>query len=86
MHSSFFFFFSKPKNHLGLFYFDTHRGLGQSAPSMATFSKARVAAAKIFRIIDHKPGIDRNSESGMDLETVNYWTCGAETCGLFLPI
>nr|AFP44681.1 hypothetical protein [Eragrostis tef] len=27
--------------------------LGQSAPSMAAFAKARVAAAKIFRIIDH---------------------------------
>ncbi|CAI8614637.1 unnamed protein product [Vicia faba] len=45
-------------------------GLGQSAPSMAAFTKARVAAAKIFRIIDHKPGIDRNSESGLELETV----------------
>ncbi|KAI5429519.1 Multidrug resistance protein 1 [Lathyrus oleraceus] len=43
--------------------------LGQSAPSMATFTKARVAAAKIFRIIDHKLGIDRNSESGLELET-----------------
>nr|XP_004494063.2 ABC transporter B family member 1-like [Cicer arietinum] len=45
-------------------------GLGQSAPSMAAFTKARVAAAKIFRIIDHKPNIDRNSESGLELETV----------------
>ncbi|XP_045798721.1 ABC transporter B family member 1 [Trifolium pratense] len=45
-------------------------GLGQSAPSMAAFTKARVAAAKIFRIIDHSPGIDRNSESGLELETV----------------
>ncbi|GAU20320.1 hypothetical protein TSUD_338010 [Trifolium subterraneum] len=45
-------------------------GLGQSAPSMAAFTKARVAAAKIFRIIDHNPGIDRNSESGLELETV----------------
>ncbi|KAI5425827.1 ABC transporter B family member 1 [Lathyrus oleraceus] len=45
-------------------------GLGQSAPSMAAFTKARVAAAKIFRIIDHKPGIDRNSESGLELEIV----------------
>ncbi|ESW34768.1 hypothetical protein PHAVU_001G179300 [Phaseolus vulgaris] len=45
-------------------------GLGQSAPSMAAFTKARVAAAKIFRIIDHKPSIDRNSESGIELETV----------------
>ncbi|XP_050916011.1 ABC transporter B family member 1 [Lathyrus oleraceus] len=38
--------------------------LGQSAPSMATFTKARVAAAKIFRIIDHKLGIDRNTLVG----------------------
>ncbi|XP_010241797.1 PREDICTED: ABC transporter B family member 1 [Nelumbo nucifera] len=44
--------------------------LGQSAPSMAAFTKARVAAAKIFRIIDHKPSIDRNSESGLELESV----------------
>ncbi|KAG4130409.1 hypothetical protein ERO13_D09G142000v2 [Gossypium hirsutum] len=45
-------------------------GLGQSAPSMSAFVKAKVAAAKIFRIIDNKPGIDRNSESGLDLESV----------------
>ncbi|MED6156764.1 Multidrug resistance protein 1 [Stylosanthes scabra] len=45
-------------------------GLGQSAPSMAAFTKARVAAAKIFRIIDHKPSIDKNSEAGLELETV----------------
>ncbi|KAE9585439.1 putative xenobiotic-transporting ATPase [Lupinus albus] len=45
-------------------------GLGQSAPSMAAFTKARVAAAKIFHIIDHKPSIDRNSESGLELESV----------------
>ncbi|XP_062195951.1 ABC transporter B family member 1-like [Phragmites australis] len=41
--------------------------LGQSAPSMAAFAKARVAAAKIFRVIDHKPGIDRD---GVELESV----------------
>jgi ATP-binding cassette subfamily B (MDR/TAP) protein 1 len=46
------------------------RALGQSAPSMAAFAKAKVAAAKIYRIIDHKPGIDRNSESGLELESV----------------
>lgn len=45
--------------------------LGQSAPSMAAFTKARVEAAKIFRIIDHKLGIDRNSESGLELKTVS---------------
>ncbi|OMO57797.1 hypothetical protein COLO4_35100 [Corchorus olitorius] len=46
-------------------------GLGQSAPSMSAFAKAKVAAAKIYRIIDHKPGIDRNSESGLELESVS---------------
>ncbi|KAI3473284.1 hypothetical protein Pfo_030576 [Paulownia fortunei] len=44
--------------------------LGQSAPSMAAFAKARIAAAKIFRIIDHKPGVSRNTESGLDLESI----------------
>ena len=37
---------------------------------MAAFTRARVAAAKIFRVIDHKPGIDRKSESGLELESV----------------
>ncbi|VAI87395.1 unnamed protein product [Triticum turgidum subsp. durum] len=41
--------------------------LGQSAPSMAAFAKARVAAAKIFRIIDHTPGI---TKEGVELESV----------------
>ncbi|XP_010267196.2 PREDICTED: ABC transporter B family member 1-like [Nelumbo nucifera] len=45
--------------------------LGQSAPSMTAFTKAKVAAAKIFHIIDHKPGIDRNTESGLELESVS---------------
>ncbi|CAF1700264.1 unnamed protein product [Brassica napus] len=45
-------------------------GLGQSVPSMAAFAKAKVAAAKIFRIIDHKPTIERNSVSGVELESV----------------
>ncbi|XP_059667590.1 ABC transporter B family member 1-like [Cornus florida] len=44
--------------------------LGQSAPSMAAFAKAKVAAAKIFQIIDHKPSIDRNTESGLELDTI----------------
>ncbi|KAK1400186.1 ABC transporter Tap-like, P-loop containing nucleoside triphosphate hydrolase [Heracleum sosnowskyi] len=44
--------------------------LGQSIPSMAAFAKARVAAAKIFRIIDHKPTIDKNSKSGLELDSV----------------
>ncbi|GAB2272304.1 Multidrug resistance protein 1 [Dionaea muscipula] len=43
--------------------------LGQSAPSMGAFAKARVAAARIFKLIDHKSGIDRNN--GMELESVS---------------
>ncbi|CAA0830450.1 ABC transporter B family member 1 [Striga hermonthica] len=45
--------------------------LGQSAPSMAAFAKARVAAAKIYRVIDHKPSVERNNESGLELVSVN---------------
>jgi ATP-binding cassette subfamily B (MDR/TAP) protein 1 len=37
---------------------------------MGAFAKAKVAAAKIYRIIDHKPGIDRNNESGLEQEPV----------------
>jgi len=37
---------------------------------MVAFTKARVAAAKIFGVIDHKPCIDKKSESGLELETV----------------
>ncbi|KAK7277511.1 hypothetical protein RJT34_22525 [Clitoria ternatea] len=44
--------------------------LGQSAPCMAAFTKARVAAAKIFHVIDHEPGIDKKTESGIELESV----------------
>lgn len=44
--------------------------LGQAAPSMAAFAKARVAAARIYRIIDHKPSVEKNSESGLELESV----------------
>ncbi|KAJ0563635.1 putative ABC-type xenobiotic transporter [Helianthus annuus] len=45
--------------------------LGQSAPSMSAFAKARVAAAKIFRIIDHKPSVDKDDESGVELGSVS---------------
>ncbi|KAK4343049.1 hypothetical protein RND71_038865 [Anisodus tanguticus] len=45
--------------------------LGQSAPSMSAFAKARAAAAKIFRIIDHKPSIDRNVNTGLELDSVS---------------
>ncbi|KAM3341213.1 ABC transporter B family member 1 [Capsicum galapagoense] len=45
--------------------------LGQSAPSMTAFAKARVAAAEIFRIIDHKPSVDKNAETGLELDTVS---------------
>lgn len=46
------------------------RALGQSVPSMAAFAKARVAAAKIFRVIDHKPEVERNNGSGVELESI----------------
>lgn len=46
------------------------RALGQSVPSIGAFAKARVAAAKIYQIIDHKPNIDRNNESGLELESI----------------
>ncbi|KAJ0465314.1 putative ABC-type xenobiotic transporter [Helianthus annuus] len=45
--------------------------LGQSAPSMSAFAKARVAAAKIFQIIDHKPSVDKNGETGIELDSVS---------------
>ncbi|MCD7468272.1 mitochondrial metallopeptidase [Datura stramonium] len=45
--------------------------LGQSAPSMTAFAKARVAAAKIFRIIDHKPSVDKNAQTGLELDSVS---------------
>ena len=37
---------------------------------MAAFAKARVAAARIYRIIDHKPSVERNGESGLELDSV----------------
>lgn len=37
---------------------------------MAAFAKAKVAAAKIFLIIDHKASVNRNSETGLELESV----------------
>ncbi|KAI3759398.1 hypothetical protein L6452_07176 [Arctium lappa] len=33
--------------------------------------QSRVTAAKIFQIIDHKPTVDRNSESGLELDSVS---------------
>lgn len=44
--------------------------MGQSFPSLAAIAKGRVAAAKIFRMIDHKSGIDRNNETGLELDSV----------------
>ncbi|CAL5014182.1 unnamed protein product [Urochloa decumbens] len=44
--------------------------LGQSAPSMAAFAKARVAAANIFRVIDHKPAISSPNAAGLQLHSV----------------
>lgn len=56
---------------LVLFEFLFDSALGQSAPSMSAFAKARVAAAKIYRIIDHKPSVDKNCESGLELDSVS---------------
>ncbi|KAL0913760.1 hypothetical protein M5K25_017244 [Dendrobium thyrsiflorum] len=44
--------------------------LGQSVPSLSSLAKARVAAAKIHKTIDHRPEIDRNAEAGTELESV----------------
>ncbi|XP_047334182.1 ABC transporter B family member 1 [Impatiens glandulifera] len=44
--------------------------LGQSVPSIGAFAKAKAAATKIYRIIDHKPTVNKNNESGLELETV----------------
>lgn len=46
------------------------RARGQSAPSIAAFAKARAAAARIFRIIDHKLSIGRTDESSRELDSV----------------
>ena len=46
------------------------RALGQSAPSMAAFAKARVAAAKIYQTIEHEPSIDRENDTGIELGAI----------------
>lgn len=43
----------------------------QAIPSIFAFTRARAAAAKIFLIIDHKPSVDRNNDSGFELDTVH---------------
>lgn len=50
--------------------FSYTRGLGQSVPSISAFAKARVAAAKIALVIDHKPSIDCKNDSGIELDSV----------------
>ncbi|MFS7892054.1 putative ABC-type xenobiotic transporter [Helianthus anomalus] len=45
--------------------------LGQSSPSMSAFAKARVSAAKLFQIIDHKPSVGKNGETGIELNSVS---------------
>lgn len=37
---------------------------------MSAFAKARVSAAKIYRTIDHKPAIERNDDSGVELGSI----------------
>ncbi|KAJ0550342.1 putative ABC transporter, P-loop containing nucleoside triphosphate hydrolase [Helianthus annuus] len=38
---------------------------------MSAFAKARVAAAKIFQITDHKPSVGKNGETGIELDSVS---------------
>lgn len=45
--------------------------MAQAIPTMNAFARARAAAAKIFFIIDHKPSIERNNESGLELDNVH---------------
>ncbi|XP_020571569.1 ABC transporter B family member 1 [Phalaenopsis equestris] len=44
--------------------------LGQSVPSLSSLAKARVSAAKIYKTINHRPEVDRNAETGMELQSV----------------
>jgi len=37
---------------------------------MSAFAKAKVAASKIFKVIDHNPSVDRNNESGNEVDSV----------------
>lgn len=37
---------------------------------MAAFAKARVAAAKIYRTIEHKPSMDMKNDSGVELGAI----------------
>ncbi|KAI5396639.1 hypothetical protein KIW84_062736 [Lathyrus oleraceus] len=64
-------------NYLSCGYFSKDKPSETHLPKFRKQALARfklfitVVAAKIFRIIDHKLGIDRNSESGLELETVS---------------
>jgi ATP-binding cassette subfamily B (MDR/TAP) protein 1 len=44
---------------------DTHRALGQAAPNLQAFAKAKAAAYKIFEMVKQKPTI--NSVSIIDV-------------------
>ncbi|XP_061676126.1 ATP-dependent translocase ABCB1-like isoform X2 [Syngnathoides biaculeatus] len=45
--------------------------LGQTSPNIQSFSSARGAAHKVYRIIDNKPSIDSYSESGFKPDSIN---------------
>ncbi|CAH9090247.1 unnamed protein product [Cuscuta europaea] len=45
-------------------------GLAQSHPSITAFTNAKAAAERIFSIIDHKPGVEKNNETGLELESI----------------
>ncbi|CAH9113878.1 unnamed protein product [Cuscuta epithymum] len=45
-------------------------GIAQSHPSITAFTNAKAAAVRIFSIIDHKPGVEKNNETGLELESI----------------
>ncbi|KAH9324643.1 hypothetical protein KI387_004821, partial [Taxus chinensis] len=44
--------------------------LGQSAPSLTAFAKAKYATVNIFQTIEHRPKIDGNYSTGATPSTV----------------
>ena len=45
--------------------------LGKTFPTLETFGNGLAAAAKIFKIIDHKPKIDSSSDKGEKPDKIN---------------
>jgi hypothetical protein len=51
-------------------WFNLRRSLGQTSPSLAAFGSGQAAAWKMFSVIERKPPIDSQDESGMTLPAV----------------